>query len=654
MKVNKRNKCYQNQWRQWRRYCHKQQQQQYYGNKHFGKNYLKRMHWLMLIEMILQKEKKFAFAAELGRSLLNRNYELKNRNEFLEEALNTTNDMVVQLRHDLQARSNLLHFYMDYETDVDGCSSGQSNSENLQRKIKRLEDENQSLKKESKNLKKIFSEYEENEQLNISEWTKQLDTANEKINNLQHLLAEKTEECGIQNFEVERLLKEITTRSIHEKALANEAADLQIQLQDALAMHEELAAQVNDLQERYTEVLAMLRDANEELRTYRQNESAYRTSTPDSLYDSLASEIEASDTGFYSAINNHRLSTKQQNVQSVMDMTHLSNKLEMIEIVNDVSNSNVVGTRTVATVTDPLPSDRYQQNSHCDDNVVDVPNQIFAKLLRHSCHPRSPISFLLDINDSHKVQSSSISKSEIKPFEVDASSSTSLQSKQPSNENNISQNATVYDLNRIQSDNFDSLSKTESNDSLCGYEGPKLGEPGRPGTRDLEWSIKKLNIRRQIEREYTRFRRERGLLPSNASFFNNLSTQNSMKKYHWPGIIRHETLLHSDELQKHKFTNDLSRVFKRDKILSSVGLLASLNNNLAQGIVLRSTIPVKSYIITPLQQKLKNFTRDISSYSSYLLEALSLCIPTESLSLSLTSKQLTRFHSMHNLHHIIN
>uniref|UniRef100_A0A0R3QGL7 Milton domain-containing protein n=1 Tax=Brugia timori TaxID=42155 RepID=A0A0R3QGL7_9BILA len=101
----------------------------------------------------------------------------------------------------------------------------------------------------------------------------------------------------------------------------------------------------------------------------------------------------------------------------------------------------------------------------------------------------------LDINDSHKVQSSSISKSEIKPFEVDASSSTSLKSQLLQN---ISQNATVYDLNRIQSDNFDSLCKTESNDSLCGYEGPKLGEPGRPGTRDLEWSIKKLNIRRQV------------------------------------------------------------------------------------------------------------------------------------------------------------
>ncbi|EJW74776.1 hypothetical protein WUBG_14316, partial [Wuchereria bancrofti] len=122
--------------------------------------------------------------------------------------------------------------------------------------------------------------------------------------------------------------------------------------------------------------------------------------------------------------------------------------------------------------------------------VVDVPNQIFAKLLRHSCHSHSPISFLLDINDSHKAKSSSISKSETKPFEIDASSSTSLQSKQSSNENNVPQNVIVNDLNRIQSDNSNSLSKTESNDSLSGYEGPKMGEPGRPGTRDLEWSIK--------------------------------------------------------------------------------------------------------------------------------------------------------------------
>lgn len=49
---------------------------------------------------------------------------LNYRNEFLEEALNASNDMVVQLRHDLQTRSNLLRFYIDYDIDLDGCTAG--------------------------------------------------------------------------------------------------------------------------------------------------------------------------------------------------------------------------------------------------------------------------------------------------------------------------------------------------------------------------------------------------------------------------------------------------------------------------------------------------------------------------------------------------
>lgn len=59
----------------------------------------------------------------------------------------------------------------------------------------------------------------------------------------------------------------------------------------------------------------------------------------------------------------------------------------------------------------------------------------------------------------------------------------------------------TYDLNRISGYNFGPLIKTESNDSLSSYEGPKMGEPGRPGTRDLDWSIQKLNIRKQVIRD---------------------------------------------------------------------------------------------------------------------------------------------------------
>uniref|UniRef100_A0A1I7V6L8 HAP1 N-terminal domain-containing protein n=1 Tax=Loa loa TaxID=7209 RepID=A0A1I7V6L8_LOALO len=613
--------------------------------------------------MILQKEKDLELAAKIGQSLLEQNHELQTRNEFLEEALNASNDVVIQLRHDLQMRSNLLRFYVDYDIDLDGCTAGQSNSENFQRKIKLLEDENQSLKNESTNLKKICSEYEENERLHISEWTKQLDTANEKICHLQHLLVERTEECGNQNVEVERLLREVALRSNHEKALTSETINLHQQLQDALTIHEGLTAQVIDLQERYTEVLAMLHDAEEELRTFRQNQSAYRTGTPDSLYDSLASEIEASDSGFYSAaINSQKISGKVQNMQSEMDMTYLSNKLEMINKTRKMNNSNVLKTtRTVATLTDPLPSDQYQQNSHNDDNVIDVPNNTFAKLLRHSYLSHFPISSLgdhsIDPNTSAELESLSTCKPEMKFFEVNASTSaSSMQSKQFFDENH--QIRLMYDFNRISQYNSGSTRKIGSNDSLSDYVEPKMGEPGRPGTRDLDWSIQKLNIRKQIEREYARFRRERGLPPSNTSFFNissNKISRNSMTTYHWSQIIQqqqHQTLS-SDELQKHKLTNDLSQIFKRDKILSNIGLFALLHDNLTQGIVLRSTIPITPPV-TPVQQKRKTFTgNDISlNSSSYLLEALDLyIIPSKVSPLSLTSKQLAQFHSMHNLHH---
>ncbi|VBB31706.1 unnamed protein product, partial [Acanthocheilonema viteae] len=234
------------------------------------------MHWLMLMEIILQKEKDLELAAKIGQSLFQQNKELQNRNEFLEESLNVSNDMITQLRHTLQTRSNLLRSYTDYDdSDLDRYTSGQSNSENLQRKIKKLEDDKQSLKNESTNLKKILSELEENERVRISEWTKQLDTANEKICRLQHLLAEKTKECAIQSIDVERFLREIAVQSSREKVLVNENVDLKQKLQDMLAVHEELTVQVADLQERYAEVIAMLRDAEEELRTYRQNQCAY-------------------------------------------------------------------------------------------------------------------------------------------------------------------------------------------------------------------------------------------------------------------------------------------------------------------------------------------------------------------------------------------
>ncbi|VDM48063.1 unnamed protein product [Toxocara canis] len=97
-----------------------------------------------------------------------------------------------------------------------------------------------------------------------------------QIARLQSLIAEKSEECAVQNAEVERLLREVTNRGTREKALAAENLDLHEQLNEALAMHEELSAEIVELQERYTEVMSMLHDAEEELRAFRQDQKSYR------------------------------------------------------------------------------------------------------------------------------------------------------------------------------------------------------------------------------------------------------------------------------------------------------------------------------------------------------------------------------------------
>jgi len=55
-------------------------------------------------------------------------------------------------------------------------------------------------------------------------------------------------------------------------------------------------------------------------------------------------------------------------------------------------------------------------------------------------------------------------------------------------------------------------------DSLENYPPLKLGEPGRPGTRDLELSLRKLSLLNEIDESYRVFRQMKGLPPSKYTF----------------------------------------------------------------------------------------------------------------------------------------
>ncbi|CDW57114.1 HAP1 N domain containing protein [Trichuris trichiura] len=72
---------------------------------------------VLLLIFILKREKDLELAAKIGKSLLERNHELQQTNELLEERLNSANDQVTQLKHDLQQKVNLLQMVTDEEYD---------------------------------------------------------------------------------------------------------------------------------------------------------------------------------------------------------------------------------------------------------------------------------------------------------------------------------------------------------------------------------------------------------------------------------------------------------------------------------------------------------------------------------------------------------
>ena len=429
-----------------------------------------------------KKEKDLEIAARIGQSLLELNRELKTRNDFLEESLNASNETIVQLRHELQLRTNLLHAYVENEDEVDAHSK--ESVDGLQWKVKKLETENENLRAEALHLKKISSGLEETERFHISECSKNLDLANEKITQLKALLSEKGAECAAQNAEVEKLLKIVAAQGTREKTLITENADLHEQIDETMMIYDELSKDYADLQEKYTEVLSMLHDAEEELKSVRKNISGNRSGSVDSLYDSLASELETSDSGLCSGINSSREICKTYDTPK--KLTSLQLELENACLKEEAEKDHAFEFDLAVSSLEKLGNDH-------DDKFCEFP-------------PRTPKSLLLCCSSDTQPSTSKL-------VNFRGTSSAVVQevrclcNRENSNADSTHRNAD------------DGLLKSGSNDSLESYEGPKFGEPGKPGTRDLDYSLRKRGIRKEIEAEYARFKLLRGLSPLSSPFF---------------------------------------------------------------------------------------------------------------------------------------
>ena len=69
-----------------------------------------------------QKEKDLELAAQIGQQLLGRNRALEDKVCSLETELSTSSETVVQLRHQVQIKSNLLELYTMSDDGVDSES----------------------------------------------------------------------------------------------------------------------------------------------------------------------------------------------------------------------------------------------------------------------------------------------------------------------------------------------------------------------------------------------------------------------------------------------------------------------------------------------------------------------------------------------------
>ncbi|CAI4229893.1 unnamed protein product [Auanema sp. JU1783] len=457
-------------------------------------------------ERLYQAERDLELAAQIGQSLLEQNKDLQTRNEFLEENLATSSETIVQLNHELNKRIELLRVYSYYDDDDEMGNDDAS----LRQRIDKLVSENRRLKAETKSLQKEADGIDEKSKKHLNDLIKQIDIANEKIENLHSAIQVKNEECSMQSQSIEKLLHEISLRHNKERKLLRINDEITKQLDEAIERQGSLLSEAQNLQNDYLELKSMFYEAEEELMKFRQQAPHHRSRSFDSVYDSLASELENSDTGMISAPTSYRSIKAPQGFHLNLEKIY-SGSGDTIEV--------------------DVPSAAFMELSKktflIENDLPAVPTQtpqnerpVFDPFEKHKESMDAYVSEKEEEDDLNATEST-CSETKDEPIKsivlCDASTSTDFVSapfsrhlKLDKKNHLIGKSQPVpIGLNLVA--NKTELKKSDSLDSLDGYVAPKLGEPGIPGTRDLDFSLKYLKAKLQIEQDFAQFCQRKGL-----------------------------------------------------------------------------------------------------------------------------------------------
>uniref|UniRef100_A0A1I8C0I4 HAP1 N-terminal domain-containing protein n=1 Tax=Meloidogyne hapla TaxID=6305 RepID=A0A1I8C0I4_MELHA len=498
-----------------------------------------------LLKELNEREKDLELAANLGNSLLQENKELLEKNEFLEESLATSNETISQLQRHLKQRSKLFRTIVDLENEYNEeeeaekacCSNSCPRSvdfSRMEKQLSNLEKDNTQLRTKVDDLEEQKLVIEKKEKNTVNDYISQLRAANLKIAQIQVQFGEKAKQCESQTEEIQRLLSDISERKRRERILWDENEDIQTRLDDAIHTHEQLRSEIELLQERHLDLIVMLRDTEDELREHRQRAEApppppiRRTNSVDSLYDSLASELEGADSG--GCYGTPMFSARYG------PSTHCSSLGSGGAIDQSLSQPST---------SNALVDCQTQQEISVDHQNFDVPSRALLEAVRSTLEDRKHFQ-KLNINSKQKRKISKEEGKESKQQQIDSPSTPivdciSLNNKQqrkvfqdaccspiqfsPRQSNECASSTFCWKFSTPQntknniSPQITSGSSTESIDSLSSYCPPKLGTPGRPGSKDLDFSIRRLSVRKEMNESYARYRNSKGLPPTQNCFY---------------------------------------------------------------------------------------------------------------------------------------
>ncbi|XDV34300.1 hypothetical protein PO909_004469 [Leuciscus waleckii] len=340
--------------------------------------------------LLEEKERDLELSARIGQSLLKKNRILSEQNEYLEEQVGTIREEVAQLHHELNLKDELLQFYTNAAEESEegsGSPTGQqgragvsapcgSSLDILQHKLRDLEEENLSLRAEvhahASHLKSETESYEEKEQQLVNDCVRELRQSSIQISSIAEELAKKTEDASRQQEEITHLLSQIVDLQKKAKTFAIENEELSQHLSAAKDAQRQLTTELQELEEKYSECIEMLHEAQEELKNLRNRSVSAGTPRryhPLGLFpmDSLAAEIEGTMRKELSLENPDNEEQRVRHKRVFETVKNINQSVRQQSSAN--SATNIPGSNQTLSSLSSAPSDSDSNNAAPDNRT---------------------------------------------------------------------------------------------------------------------------------------------------------------------------------------------------------------------------------------------------------------------------------------------